>query len=297
MSTQSILYTVIFIGVLIIFDLSHAWRNRNKVTTTKAASTQVLIYVAIAIMFGVAMRGWTSPEAQTSYFASWITEYSLSLDNLFVFIILFKKLRVPQEKQEMALFFGISMSLLLRAICLIAGVALLHRFAFINFGFAALLAYTAYHMQRDDGDEEWKESEILRKLRHRNIHGFQLALYAIALTDLMFAFDSIPAVLGVTNDVYVILTSNFMALMGLRQLYFIVERLVNRLYYLSAGIALILFFISFKLTTAALRTYNLTKIFGIEIPEISTQQSLVFIVATLTITSILSLMRKSEPQR
>ena len=294
MSKEALIYTIVFFGALIAFDLSHAWRNRNKITTTKSASTQVLLYIAIAVAFGIAMRRWTSADAQASYFASWITEYSLSLDNLFVFIILFKKLRVPQEKQEIALFFGISLSLILRAVCLVAGVALLHKFAFINFGFAALLAYTAYHMQRGDGDEEWKESELLRKLRNRGIHGFQLALYAIALTDLMFAFDSIPAVLGVTNDIYVILTSNFMALMGLRQLYFIVERLVNRLYYLSAGIALILFFISFKLTISALINYNVTEIFGASLPHINTQQSLMFISGTLAITTILSLMKKSD---
>ena len=294
MSTQTIIYTILFFSVLIAFDLSHAWRNRNKVTSTKSASKQILLYIAIAVAFGIAMRNWTSADAQASYFASWITEYSLSLDNLFVFIILFKKLRVPQEKQEIALFFGISLSLVLRAICLIAGVALLHKFAFINFAFAALLAYTAYSMQRGDNDDEWKESQLLVRLRHRGIHGFQLSLYAIALTDLMFAFDSIPAVLGVTNDIYVILTSNFMALMGLRQLYFVVERLVNRLYYLSGGIAIILFFISFKLTASALLNYNINRIYRYEIPEISTQQSLAFIAGTLAVATILSLMRKPD---
>ena len=299
MSKQSLIFTFIFFAILIAFDLSHAWRNRNKVTTTKSATTQVLIYVSIAIIFGLAMRNWTSSTAQASYFASWITEYSLSLDNLFVFIILFKKLRIPQEKQEMALFFGISLSLVLRAICLLAGVAILHRFAFVNFAFAALLAYSAFQMQRDNDnkDEEWKEGELLRHLRTRGIQGFQLSLYAIALTDLMFAFDSIPAVLGVTNDIYVILTSNFMALMGLRQLYFIVERLVNRLYYLSAGIALILFFISFKLVVGALKVYEVNSVLGLSVPEVSTEQSLVFIVVTLGVTTILSLMRRAAPNK
>lgn len=295
MSTQSVLLTVAFFTVLIIFDLSHAWRNRSKVTTAKNASKQILVYIGIAIVFGILMKNWTSAEAQQSYFAAWITEYSLSLDNLFVFIILFKKLHIPQEKQEIALFFGISLSLLLRAICLIAGVALLNRFAFINFFFAALLAYTAYHMQRGDNDDEWKENRIITKLRNRGISGMTLVLYAIAITDLMFAFDSIPAVLGVTNDVYVILTSNFMALMGLRQLYFLVERLVVRLYYLSAGVALILFFISFKLTVSAFINYGITEMFGVKLPHIETQQSLMFIAGTLAIATILSLMKKSEP--
>ena len=297
MSSSVVIYTGIFIAFLISFDLSHAWRNRNKVTSAKAASTQVLLYVTIAILFGVLMRSWTSPEAQASYFASWITEYSLSLDNLFVFIILFKKLRVPQEKQEMSLFFGITLSLVLRAICLIAGVALLHKFAFINFGFAALLAYTAYQMKNENGndEEEKKESELIQRLGKFGIHGFQLALYSIAITDLMFAFDSIPAVLGGTNDIYVILTSNFMALMGLRQLYFIVERLVSRLYYLTTGIMVILFFISFKLLSSALLNYKIEKIFGLKVPHVSTEQSLIFICTTLFLATILSLLKKDSP--
>ena len=183
----------------------------------------------------------------------------------------------------------------MRALCLIAGVALLHRFAFINFFFAALLAYTAYHMGREGAEEdEWEENRIVKKLRERGIHGMTLALYAIALTDLMFAFDSIPAVLGVTNDIYVILTSNFMALMGLRQLYFLVERLVHRLYYLTAGIAVILFFIAFKLFTSALKSYGTKEIIGLKLPEIATHTSLIFIAGTLTVSTILSLLKKSD---
>lgn len=295
MDTKTVVLTALFFGVLIGIDLTHAWRNRNQVTTTKTATKQVLLYISIAVIFGLLMRNWTSVSAQESYFASWITEYSLSLDNLFVFILLFRKLRIDQEKQEIALFFGISVSLVLRAACLIAGVALLHKFAFINFFFALILGYTAFHLMREGAEEEeWEENNLLKKLRSKGIHGFALALYAIALTDLMFAFDSIPAVLGVTNDIYVILTSNFMALMGLRQLYFLVERLVHRLYYLTAGISIILFFISFKLFCAALHAYDINKIANVGVPEIETHQSLIFILGTLIISTILSLMKKEK---
>lgn len=294
MSTEAIVYTFAFFAILITFDLLHAWKNRDQVTSAKRATHQVIIYILIAIAFGIFMRRWTSASAQEAYFASWITEYSLSLDNLFVFILLFKKLRIPQEKQEIALFFGISLSLILRAICLIAGVALLNRFAFINFVFAALLAYTAYSMQSGKNDDEWREGRLITKLRNRGFSGMTLALYAIAFTDLMFAFDSIPAVLGVTTDLYVILTSNFMALLGLRQLYFLVERLVNRLYYLSAGIAIILFFISAKLVIGALEHYGINEVFGLHMPKIDTHESLTFIAITLIATTLLSLMRKDK---
>ena len=294
MNSKVITYTTVFVALLIAFDLIHAWRNRNKITSAKSASKQLAIYIFIAIIFGLLMRTWTSAAAQEAYFASWITEYSLSLDNLFVFIVLFKRLRIPQEKQEVSLFFGITLSLFLRAICLIVGVAILNKFAFVNFFFAALLAYTAFNMQHDDEQEDWHESKFITKLREKGISGLTLALYAIALTDLMFAFDSIPAVLGVTNDIYVILTSNFMALIGLRQLYFLVERLVVRLYYLSAGIAIILFFISFKLVVGTLEHYSIKTFFGLELPVIDIHQSLIFIAFTLAITTALSFMRKPE---
>ena len=292
MKAEVIVYTTTFFAVLIALDLIHAWRNRNKIKTAKSATKQIAIYILIAIIFGILMRNWTSAASQEAYFASWITEYSLSLDNLFVFIVLFKRLRIPQEKQEISLFFGITLSLFLRAICLIVGVAILNKFAFVNFFFAALLAYTAFNMQHDGEEEVWRESKFITKLREKGISGLTLALYAIALTDLMFAFDSIPAVLGVTNDIYVILTSNFMALIGLRQLYFLVERLVVRLYYLSAGIAIILFFISFKLMVETLEHYSISELFGFVLPVIDTHQSLIFIAFTLAITAALSLMKK-----
>ena len=295
MSFSTIALTLLFFSGLIAFDLRHSWKNRNRITTARIATKQISIYIAIAIIFGILMRFWTSESAQQAYFASWITEYSLSLDNLFVFIILFKKLRIPQEKQEIALFFGISMSLILRALCLIAGVALINRFVFINIIFALFLLYTSLHILRENGNETWEPGRVLRKLTDRGVSGFRLALYAIAITDLMFAFDSIPAVLGITTDIYVILTSNFMALMGLRQLYFMVERLTDRLYYLSAGISVILGFIAFKLAGSALIHYQITEILGFKVPEIQTSQSLLFIGGTIAISTILSLVRKTRP--
>ena len=293
MSAKVYIYTIIFLLVIFAFDLTHAWRNRNKITTAKSATKQISIYIAIAITFGILMRNWTTPEAQESFFAAWTMEYSLSLDNLFVFILIFRRLRIEQEKQEVALFAGISLSLVLRGICLIAGVALLNKFAFMNFGFAALLFYTAFNLLRNN-ETEWEEGKTLKWLRSRNIHGMRLAFYAIAITDLMFAFDSIPAVIGITKDPYVILTSNFLALMGLRQLYFLVERLVERLYYLGTGIGIVLLFISTKLIVSALQHYGITEISGIVLPIIETHQSLIFIASTLSLSVILSLIRKPE---
>jgi tellurite resistance protein TerC len=254
-----------------------------------------LMYISFAIGFGILMVRWTDPVAQQAFFASWITEYSLSLDNLFVFILIFARLNIPKQRQEIVLLFGIGLSLVLRAIFLLFGVALVQRWTFMLFIFGAFLIYTAIQIVREDDDDEWEETRIMRFMRKKKFSLNAIAFLSIATTDVMFAFDSIPAVIGITTNTYVILTANFFALMGLRQLYFLVQNLISKLAYISLGLAFVLIFIGLKLNFEALHFYGYEKILGITIPEISLQLSLLVIVSFLGATTIASLIKKQKP--
>ena len=163
------------------------------------------------------------------------------------------------------------------------------------FIFGGFLIYTAIQIVREDGEDEWEETKIMRFMREKKFSINAIAFLSIATTDVMFAFDSIPAVIGITTNTYVILTANFFALMGLRQLYFLVEKLMSKLAYLSLGLAVVLLFIGLKLNFEALHHYGYEKILGIKIPVISLQASLITIVAILGITTIASLIKKQKP--
>ncbi len=295
MDSKVYLFTALFFVALLSFDLLHAWTQRKKEPTFRSAGIMTLIYISIAIAFGLLMVRWTDPVAQQAFFASWITEYSLSLDNLFVFILIFARLNIPKQKQEMVLLFGIGLSLVLRAIFLLFGVALVQRWTFMLFIFGAFLIYTAIQILREDDDDEWEETRIMRFMRKKNFSLSAMAFLSIATTDVMFAFDSIPAVIGITTNTYVILTANFFALMGLRQLYFLVEKLMSKLAYLSLGLAVVLLFIGLKLNFEALHHYGYEKILGISIPVISLQVSLLVIISILSVTTIASLIKKQKP--
>jgi tellurite resistance protein TerC len=289
------LITAVFLFFVLFFDLIHAWTQRDRDTTIKSATIMTILYISLAIAFGLLLPNWTTPVAQQAFFAGWITEYSLSLDNLFVFILIFNRLKIPKAKQELVLLFGIGLSLILRGIFLLFGVALVQRWTFMLFIFGIFLVYTAIQIFREDGEDEWEESRLLRYLKEKKFSLDVIALVAIATTDLMFAFDSIPAVIGITKDTYVILTANFFALMGLRQLYFLVEKLMTKVYYLGLGLGVILLFIGAKLIFEALLHYDIRKVAGIKIPEISLGQSLLTILLILIVTVGASLLRKQKP--
>jgi tellurite resistance protein TerC len=295
MDSKIYIFTTIFFLTILAFDLLHAWSQRKKEPTLRSATIMTLIYVSLAFAFGILMVRWTDPVAQQSFFASWITEYSLSLDNLFVFILIFARLNIPKHRQEIVLLFGIGLSLVLRAIFLLFGIVLVQRWTFMLFIFGGFLIYTAIQIVRDDGDEEWEETRIMRFMHEKKFSINAIAFLSIATTDVMFAFDSIPAVIGITQNSYVILTANFFALMGLRQLYFLVEKLISKLAYLSLGLAVVLLFIGLKLNFEALHHYGHEKILGIRVPEISLQMSLLVIVAILGVTTIASLIKKQRP--
>ena len=296
MNSRVYVLTALALASVLILDLLHAWTQRCKETSMKAASLMTVFYVSLAVAFGLLLPHWTSSDSQKAFFASWLTEYSLSLDNLFVFILIFSRLKVPKAKQELTLLFGISFSLVLRAIFLLFGVSVVQKWAFTLFFFGGFLIYTSIQIFREDPEDEWQEGKILKYLTRKQYSLNAIALVTIATTDLMFAFDSIPAVIGITKEPYIILCSNFFALMGLRQLYFLVEKLLKKLVYLSLGLAIILLFIGTKLIFEALHDYGITQLLGISIPVISLEVSLTFIVLVLLTITFASLLKRQKPR-
>jgi tellurite resistance protein TerC len=296
-SNSEWLITVVALGAVILFDLTLAILRRHKETTVKEAATWTLIYVGLAIVFGVLLPNWASNQAREEFFAGWLTEYSLSVDNIFIFVIILAKLRIEKEKQQLALLYGILIAIVLRVILISIGAAVIAKFAWVFFIFGAFLLYTAWHLFiENDEDKEWKENKLITKLRARGASSFTIALVALGVTDLIFALDSIPAIFGLTQNVYVVITANIFALMGLRQLYFLIGGLMSRLIYLGKGLSIILAFIGVKLLFEAFHGISIHEIAGVKIPHISIAVSLTFIVTTLVLTTIISLVASKKKQ-
>jgi len=289
--------TCVGLAIFLAFDFFIAYKDRHKETTLKKATTWVLIYIAVAVTFGTMLGVWATEQARTEFFAGWITEYSLSFDNLFIFILILSRMKVAKEKDELVLLVGIVSSLFLRGVFIAAGSAIVNRFEGVFFLFGAFLIYTAFQLFRESDDEEWHESRAIAALRKRGVSVFVLALSAIALTNVLFAFDSIPAIFGLTRNPYVIVTANVFALMGLRQLYFLIGGLMTRLIYLTEGLSIILAFIGVKLIFEAAIATGHGRVLGVHVPEISLGVSLGVILGTLGITAMLSLVksRRIEP--
>jgi tellurite resistance protein TerC len=277
------LLTVGGLAVLIVFDLTMAILRRNKETTTKEAISWTLFYIAAAIAFGLLMPRWTSDQLRTEFFAGWLTEYALSVDNIFVFIILISTLKVKKESQQLVLLFGILVAIVLRVILIFAGVALVSRFTSAFYLFGAFLIFTAWKLINEKEEVEEDEGKLITFLRNRGLSTFAIALIALGVTDLVFALDSIPAILGLTTSSYVVITANIFALMGLRQLYFLLQGAMDRLVHLGRGLSFILAFIGTKMILHALHEN------GVHVPEVSLEVSLTVIVATLAITTLTSL--------
>jgi tellurite resistance protein TerC len=275
--------TIGVLGAVIIFDLILAILHRHKETTPKEALSWTLFYVVAAIAFGYLLPNWAPQEYRKEFIAGWITEYSLSVDNLFVFIILLANLKIKKESQQLVLLYGIMIAIVLRVILIFAGVALVTRFTWIFFFFGGFLIFTAYKLVNEKESVEEDEAKIVKYLRKRGMSNFGIALVALGITDLIFALDSIPAILGLTTSTYVVITANIFALMGLRQLYFLLQGLMDRLVHLSRGLAFILAFIGVKMVLHAIHSL------GVHVPEISLELSLAVIITTLTVTAITSL--------
>lgn len=299
---------ILLVDVLTIFKRPH-------IPSAKESTAFVVAYAVLALIFAAVLWQVVDHVKAAEFLAGWLTEYSLSLDNLFVFVIIMSRFAVPKKYQQEVLMVGVVLALILRGIFIAVGAALIESFSAIFYLFGAFLLYTAWHQAfRSHDDEEESESKLIVWLRKR-IHvsdefdgakvrtvqngkkmftPMLVVFIAIALTDVMFAFDSIPAIFGITTDPFIVFTANVFALMGLRQLYFLLGGLIDKLEYLKYGIAFILGFIGFKLVAHAMHVNELPFINGghhIEwAPEISTETSLLVIVGSIAVSSIASLV-------
>lgn len=282
-------YTIGALALFATLDLVAAILRRHKRTTILEAALWTVVYVGAAIIFGSLLPNWGNEQMRKEFFAGWLTEYALSVDNIFVFILILTKLKIEKEKQHLVLLIGILLAIVLRAAMITAGVTLIERFGWLFFLFGAFLIYTAWTLAFESAEEEWHEGKALQFLRTKGFNNFTIALFALGITDLLFAFDSIPAIFGLTQDPYVVITANIFALMGLRQLYFLLEELLDRLVYLSKGLSVVLGFIGIKLVIEGFHHIGVHDLFGIHLVKISIEASLMTIVGILTVTAITSL--------
>lgn len=282
-STTEWLFTIAGLSAVIIFDLAIAIIRRNKATSFAEAVAWTALYVGAAIAFGIAMPHWSTDQMAKEYFAGWLTEYALSVDNIFVFIILLANLRIKKESQQLVLLLGILLTIAMRGLLIPIGASLVSHFANVFFLFGAFLIFTAWKLINEEEEVEYEEGKIVKALKKRGFSTFSIALIALGITNLVFSLDSIPAIFGLTKSAYVVTTANIFALMGLRQLYFLLEGLLSRLIYLSRGLSFILAFIGVKMILEALHAN------GVHVPEVSLEISLGVIILTLVVTAITSL--------
>jgi tellurite resistance protein TerC len=308
--------TVAAIVGMLVFDFVGHVRTPHAPTLRESA-TWSAVYVGIAIVFGLLVLWFAGPQYGGEYFAGFVTEKSLSVDNLFVFVLIMGSFAVPRELQQKVLLFGIAFALVLRTALIFVGAAAIENISWIFYVFGAFLIYTAW-LQAKGGhthDEEFKENGVLRLTRRllpttddyhsdrmttkikgkRYITPLAIALVAIGSADILFAVDSIPAIFGLTQETYLVFTANAFALLGLRQLFFLLDGLLDKLVYLSYGLAVILGFIGVKLVIHALHENELPFINGGEhvtaVPEIPTWLSLAVILLTLVVTTVASLAK------
>jgi tellurite resistance protein TerC len=289
-STRTWAITIGVLVFVIVIDLVLAILRREKKTSLLEASLWTIFYIGAAVAFGFLLPHWSSQQGEKEFFAGWLTEYALSIDNIFVFIIILSHLRVKKEQQQLVLLLGIMLTIAMRGVLIPLGAALISRFASIFFLFGAFLIYTAVELYRESGNEgSWKEGRIVGRMKTRGISTFTIALVALGLTNLVFSLDSIPAIFGLTKSAYIVTTANIFALMGLRQLYFLLEGLLSRLVFLSKGLSIILAFIGVKMILEAIRSVGVEQIGSVQVPEVSLSVSLGFIITCLIVTTVASL--------
>lgn len=301
---------------LLAFDYFFHIRKAH-VPTLKEAAIWSGLYVGIAIIFGILVVVFGGSAMGSEYFAGYITEKALSVDNLFVFLIIIASFRVPREDQQKVLLFGIVFSLIARTGFIFLGAALINSFAWVFYAFGLILLLTAGNLLKPEAEHGSEADNFIIRLARRFFHTTDhydgdnlftmenskkvltpmlLVMVAIGGTDILFALDSIPAIFGLTQNVYIVFTATAFSLMGLRQLYFLIDGLLDRLIYLSYGLAAILAFIGVKLILHALHENNLPFIHdGQPVPvfEITTGLSLTVIIGALVITVVASLLSKA----
>ena len=307
--------SLVVMVVIVIADLVLAYR-RPHIPSPRESALWIGFYVTLALVFAALLWALGDADHAGQFLAGWLTEYSLSIDNLFVFVIIMARFSVPRPLQQEVLMVGIVIALVLRGVFILLGATLIENFSWIFYLFGAFLLYTAIQQVRSNPHEtEETESGVIRFLRkripitdsfdgvklrtkvdgHRKFTPIIIVFVAIGTTDLIFALDSIPAIFGITQNAFVVFAANVFALMGLRQLYFLLGNLINKLVYLTYGIAFILAFIGVKLVFHALHENTLPFINGghsVEwAPEFGTLVSLAVIVLSMTIATIASLLK------
>ncbi|MFJ9677526.1 TerC family protein [Streptomyces sp. NPDC101194] len=305
--------TILGLSALVAVDFFIGRKPHD--VTTKEAGIWTVIWIALAVIFGLGLLVFGESQASGEFFAGFITEKSLSVDNLFVFVLIMAKFSVPSHLQQRVLLVGVLIALVLRAVFIAAGAAVIANFSWVFYIFGAFLIYTAWKLiqeaRADEDEEEFEENRLLKTIERRfgvadRYHGTKLfirnngkrvltplmvVMLAIGTTDVLFALDSIPAIFGLTQDPYIVFTANAFALMGLRQLYFLIGGLLKKLVHLSYGLSVILGFIGVKLVLHALHES------GVHVPEISIPVSLGVICGVLVITTITSLVANRKRER
>jgi len=329
--------TIAAVGGLIVADLLASYRRTRPVRMAEAA-WWTLATIALAVAFGALLAISAGGTSAGQFFAGWLTEYSLSLDNLLVFIILVGRSKVPRQQQSRVVLAGILLALLFRGVVIALGAAALHRFGWVEYLFGAFLLYTAAEVvrQRRSGDGTGGLSAFgrpepaghpapaerplrdpaagpaqqaplrgsgarlaARLGRSGRVTPVVMLIIALGVTDVMFAFDSIPAIFGLTQDPFLVFSANLFALLGLRHLYFLAGGLLSRLVFLPVGLAAVLTFIGLKLVAEALRADGVTRLGPVPVPGITAWLSLVIIITVLAVTAVASVIatRRRSRQR
>ncbi|GAB2589487.1 tellurium resistance protein TerC [Paractinoplanes abujensis] len=315
--------TLVAVVVVLAIDLLIIGRRPHE-PSMKESGGWVAFYIALALAFGGGLWFFAGAGPAAEFYTGWLTEYSLSVDNLFIFMIIMARFAVPRQFQQKVLLIGIVLALIMRGLFIAAGAALISQFSWVFYIFGAFLVYTAITLLKEgeNDEEDFKENILIRWAKRalpvsssfdsgrmtvvtetgkRLFTPMLIVMIAIGTTDLLFALDSIPAIFGITKEPYLVFTANVFALMGLRQLFFLLGGLLERLVYLNYGLAAVLAFIGVKLFLEALHTNNLDFINGGDgvhwAPEIPIWLSLLVIIGTLGIATVASLIKSSRDRR
>ncbi|GAA4325745.1 tellurite resistance protein TerC [Actinomadura luteofluorescens] len=304
--------TIAAILAIIAADLFLIHRNDTREFTTRRAAFWSVVYIGLAALFGLGVWAFSGGEYAAQYFGGFVMEKSLSVDNLFVFMVILARFAVPKHAQHTVLMAGIVIALVLRGAFIAVGAAAIATFTWVFFLFGAFLIWTAIGLVRGGDEDEFKENALLRWAKRviptsdeydgsrfltrrggrRLVTPMAIVMIAIGSTDVLFALDSIPAIFGLTTEPYLVFTANAFALMGLVQLYFLLGGLADRLVYLGHGLAFILGFIGVKLILHALHEYGAGWA-----PDIPIWLSLAVIAGTLTATAVASLTAGRRPSK
>ncbi|MEU9983395.1 TerC/Alx family metal homeostasis membrane protein [Streptomyces sp. NPDC050856] len=315
MDVSMTLWVLTILGLSTLIAVDFLIGRKPHDVSIKEAGIWTVVWIVLAALFGLGLLFFGESQASGEFFAGFITEKSLSVDNLFVFVLIMAKFSVPTHLQQRVLLIGVLIALVLRAVFIAAGAAIIASFSWVFYLFGAFLIYTAWKLIQEarshEEEEEYEENRLLKSIENRfgvadKYHGTKLfirdkgkrvltplmvVMLAIGTTDVLFALDSIPAIFGLTQDPYIVFTANAFALMGLRQLYFLIGGLLKKLVHLSYGLSVILGFIGVKLVLHALHES------GVHVPEISIPFSLAVICGVLVVTTVTSLIASNRKSR